>query len=85
MVETENLELRALMENLRIRLALKDDSDSVMRFANGKELIQRLYGNDFGAPPKFLSIEAKLDDRRTVFITVGDDADPLAHVAIEED
>ncbi len=71
------------MDNLRIGLSLVDGSLFPYEVENGKELITALYGDDTGAPPRSLTIEAKSDDGQTVRISVGFDESPQAHVIVE--
>lgn len=71
------------MENLRIGLSLVNDALFPFEIENGKELITALYGDDTGAPPRSLTIEASSDDGQTVRINVGYDESPRAHVTVE--
>lgn len=71
------------MDNLRIGLSLVDGSLFPFEVENGRELITALYGDDTGAPPRSLTIEASSDDGQTVRISVGFNESPHAHVAVE--
>lgn len=58
------------MKNLRISLPLVDGSLLPMDFDSGKELIETLISDDWGAPPKRLRIEAETEDGTSVTISV---------------
>ena len=58
------------MRNLIIKLPLVDGGELPLDFDNGKELIERLCGDDFAAPPRSLYIEVKTKDNRIVIINV---------------
>ncbi|MDP2653101.1 MAG: hypothetical protein Q8Q08_03615 [Candidatus Omnitrophota bacterium] len=58
------------MKNLIIKLPLVDGGELPLDFNNGKELIEQICGDDFAAPPRFLCIEAKTKDNKTVTINV---------------
>jgi hypothetical protein len=53
-----------------------------MDFASGKELIQTLISNDWGASPRSLLIEAQCDDGTTVAISVPYNDSDKAHISV---
>jgi hypothetical protein len=70
------------MKNLHISLPLVDGSLFPMEFASGKELIQTLISDDWGASPRCLLIEARSDDGTTVVISVPYSDSDLAHISV---
>jgi hypothetical protein len=72
------------MKNLRIRLPLVDGSQLPLDFETAREIVHRLAGDDFGAPPHSLVIEAVTDDGRVVSIGFPYDNSQEAWVEIKE-
>jgi hypothetical protein len=70
------------MKNLHISLPLVDGSCFPMDFASGKELIQTLISDDWGAPPRCLLIEARSDDGTTVVISVPYSDSDQVHISV---
>jgi hypothetical protein len=74
----------SIMRNLNLSLPLADGGRHPLDFESGRELIQELLGDDWGAPPRCLQIEAKAQDGRTVIISIPySDSDEVS-VKIEE-
>ena len=59
-----------MSDHLRISLPLVDGGLFPFECDSGKEVINELFGDDWGAPPRGLSIEASLDDGRIVEIYI---------------
>ncbi len=70
------------MENLKLSLPLVDGSLLPIEFENGRDLIHRIWGDDFGAPPRALEIEAVSQSGEIVKIVVPYDERPRARVEI---
>ena len=72
------------MENLRITLNKVDGSaiDIVRDGETGRELIEALLGDDFGAPPNVLVIEATTEDGTKVRINIPYDEQTTAFVSV---
>jgi hypothetical protein len=70
------------MKNLSISLPLVNGSEARMDFASGKELIQTLISDDWGAPPRCLLIKARSDDGTTVVISVPYSDSDQAHISV---
>jgi hypothetical protein len=73
------------MKNLQISLPLVDGSSFPMDFASGKELIQTLISNDWGAPPRCLLIEAQSDEGIAVVISVPYSDSDQAHISVSKE
>lgn len=59
------------MDNFRLSMSKVDGSQTDFNDCEtGRELIAELLGDDFGAPPKHLCIEADIADGKTVRIYV---------------
>lgn len=58
------------MNNLNLSISCVDGSQLPLDYDSGKELIGELFGDDWGAPPKFLSISATAADGKYVRIDI---------------
>jgi len=58
------------MKNLTFSLALVDGSLLPLDFKNGNQLIHRIVGEEFSAPPRALVIEALADSGEEVRIVI---------------
>src|SRR4051812_8828894 len=58
------------VKNLRISINQVDGGQLPLELETGKQLIERLFGDDFGAPPAVLLFEAEAADGTRVVIRV---------------
>ena len=58
------------MRNLNLSLPLADGGLHPLDYESGRELIHDLLGDDWGAPPRCLRIEAETQDGQTVIISI---------------
>ena len=58
------------MKNLKMSLPLVNGGLLPLDFETGKQLIQELISDDFGAPPRSLVIECTTEDNKTVTISI---------------
>lgn len=72
------------MKNLQIYAPCVDDSQLDMEFESGKQLIQELLTDDWGAPPKSLCIEASMDNGTKVTISIPYTDSDRVSVSIEK-
>jgi hypothetical protein len=73
------------MRNVKIYLQLVNGDSRPLQFGSGRELIERLFGDDFGPPPVNLVLEARTQGGRTVRVLVPyDDVTAEAHVSIDQ-
>ena len=73
------------MKNLRISLPLVNGGLMPLDYETGKELIHGMVSDDFGPSPLGLSIEARVDNRRTVEIWIPYDDRREAIVRLNEE
>jgi hypothetical protein len=71
------------MKNLRLSVSMVDGSLLPLDYENGRELIEGLFSDDWGAPPKHLRIEADTGDGQTVRIVIPYSDSAEATVRIE--
>lgn len=71
------------MKNLRMYLPLVDGGQYPLEFTTGKELIEELISDDWGAPPRFLVIESSTGDGKQVRIAIPFDQSSAASATIE--
>ena len=58
------------MENLIVKLPLVDGGELPLNFNNGKELIDRMCGDDISPPPRSLVFEVQTKDNKTIIINI---------------
>lgn len=64
------------MQSLRIGLPLVDGGHHALEYSSGKQLIHDWISDDWGAPPRSLTIEARTRDGQSVEIVIPyDDSD----------
>lgn len=71
------------MKNLRVNLHKVDGGLQEFQYANGQEIILAWLGDDFGAPPRVLSIEAEAEDGSRVRINISNDMRKTVLVKID--
>lgn len=74
------------MENISINIPLVngDLHEMTRETDTGKQLIQALFGDDWGAPPRSLVIKAVGEDGKKVTITIPYDNTKTVLVAVED-
>jgi hypothetical protein len=72
------------MKNLTFGMPLVDGEWLPIEFENGRELIHRIWGDDFAAPPVSLIIEANSESGKKVRIVVPYDDRDRAHVEVSD-
>jgi len=73
------------MKNLRLSVSMVDGSLLPIDYESGRELIQGLLSDDWGAPPRHLRIEVETGDGQTVRIFIPYSDSTEATVRIEDD
>ena len=64
-------------------LSFVDGSNQLLEYDTGKQFINELISDDWGAPPRFLSIDASTSDGVKVRITIPYSSSTEAHVIID--
>lgn len=73
------------MKNLNVKLPLVDGGEFPLDFDNGKELIDKMCGEDIAPPPRSLVFEAQTKDNKTIIINIPYDQNAHeAFVSIED-
>ncbi len=72
------------MQNIRMSVSLVDGSAQDFDFENGKEMIEGLLTDDWGAPPTRLLISATAEDGRRVEISIPYSKSNEVHVSVED-
>lgn len=75
------------MDNISVKIPLVDGSvhEITRETETGKQFIQALFGDDWGAPPRSLVIKAVDDDGKAVTITIPYDNTRTVHVIVEDE
>lgn len=58
------------MENLIVKLLLVNGGEFPLNFDNGKELIDKMCGDDISPPPRSLVFEVQTKDSKTIIINI---------------
>jgi hypothetical protein len=73
------------MQNLKVYAPLVDGGVQDFEYEDGLEMIQQMFTDDWGPPPRAIVFEATTDDGRTVKISIPYKKSNRVSVTISED